>query len=79
MKMKFAEYSYVQLLEEPPGRDRLVHRVAGQHPRLPGRRVQRLLREQAADSAGRAVQHPHRLLRRPPPRGRRRLPQLRRV
>ncbi|AQK82609.1 Protodermal factor 1 [Zea mays] len=64
--------------EEPPGRDRLVRRVAGQRPRLPGRRVQRLLRGQAADAAGRAVQRPRRRLRRPPPRGRRGLPQLRR-
>jgi hypothetical protein len=78
--MTFVEYerTYVQLLEEPPGRHHLVHRVAGQHPRLLRRRVQRLLREQAADAAGRAVQHPHRLLRRPPPRGRRGLPQLHR-
>jgi hypothetical protein len=69
---------YVQLLEEPPGQDHLVHRLAGQHPGLLRRRVQHLLREQGADAAGRAVQHPHRLLRRPAPGGRRGLPQLRR-
>ena len=54
-----------------------MHRVAGEHRGVVRGRVQRLLREQAADAAGRAVQHPQGLLRRPAPGGRRRVHQLR--
>uniref|UniRef100_A0A453SDQ6 Uncharacterized protein n=1 Tax=Aegilops tauschii subsp. strangulata TaxID=200361 RepID=A0A453SDQ6_AEGTS len=64
-----------QLLEGPPGEDHRLHRQPGQHPGLPRRGVPLLLRQQDPYPAGRAVQHPDRLLRRPAARGRRRLHQ----